>query len=143
MLIRKPHGFTLIELMIVIAVIGLLATITYPSYIDKVERASREDGKQALLQFANAMERYYSIQSPMSYEGAADGGADTGEPSIFSTEVPIDGSGDKHYDLVITAASSTAFTIQAQPKNRQANDDCGTLTYGSDGTRLPTTDGCW
>lgn len=128
--------------MIVVAIIGVLASFAYPSYVENVEKAARGDGKQALLQFANAMERFYSIQSPMTYEGAADGGTDTGEPTVFPTEAPLD-SNDKNYDLVITAASSTAFTIQAQPKNSQANDDCGTLTYGSDGTRLPTTDGCW
>lgn len=140
MITQKGKGFTLTELMVTVAIIAIIGSVAYPSYRTSVERSYRGDAKSALLQFSQALERHHSTQTPMSYEGAATGGNDTGSPTIFPTEAPLD-STTKTYDLRITAATSTSYTITAQPKNAQTSDSCGTLTFGSDGTRLPAE--CW
>jgi prepilin-type N-terminal cleavage/methylation domain-containing protein len=56
----SKNGFTLIELMIVVAIIGILASIAYPSYQESILKSRRADAKGALLGFANAMERHFT-----------------------------------------------------------------------------------
>lgn len=126
----RDRGFTLIELMIVVAIIGILAAIAYPSYQNSVDKSRRTDGKSALSGLASAMERFYTTNS--TYEGAASGGLDTGAPAIYPDEAPLDSS-DKFYDLTIAAADASSFTLRASPKNAQAGD--GFLELTSTGIR--------
>ena len=120
---KLQRGFTLIELMIVIVVIGVLVAIGLPSYNNSVTRSVRADAQSALMGFAQAMERHF--QQNYSYEAAATGGNDTGapDPTIFPSQAPIEGN-NPSYDLIITAADDTGFTIRATPiaGGRQAGD---------------------
>lgn len=137
---RGMHGMTLIELMIVVAVLGILIAIAYPSYREHIVKTRRADAQGALMGLANAMERHYTENS--TYCGAAvaggtdacgDGGdKDTGAPDIFPTEAPIDGD-DKYYNLTINAASATSYTLRATPKGDQSGD--GYLELTSTGAR--------
>ncbi len=129
-------GFTLIELMIVVAIIGIIAAIAYPSYQGYVESARRGDAKGALMQFASAMERYYTQNN--TYIGA-DGGTSpinttqTSPPSgLFPDEAPLDGSA-KFYDLYIYDLQANSFILRAVPKNGQSGD--GFLQLHSNGVR--------
>lgn len=132
----RSKGFTLIELMIVVAIIGILAAIAYPSYQDHVRKTRRSDAQGALMGLANAMERHYTANN--TYAGAAAGGNDTGAPAIYADESPLDG-GTKFYDLAIVApTSATSYTIRATPKNGQAGD--GVLQLSSTGIRWWDTD---
>lgn len=124
------NGFTLIELMIVVAIIGVIAAIAFPSYQEYVDRSRRTDAKAALTGLAGAMERHHTTNS--TYEGAATGGSDTGAPGIFPDEAPLD-SGVKYYDLTIQAADATSYTLRASPKGVQAGD--GILELSSTGAR--------
>lgn len=130
MIKAKSHrGFTLIELMIVVAIIGIIAAIAYPSYTAYIEKARRSDAQGALMGLAGAMERYRTANG--TYENAgADG--DTGAPLIYADESPIDGS-VKFYDLIIQAADATSFTLRATPKNGQAGN--GILELDHTGAR--------
>lgn len=126
---KRSSGFTLIELMIVVAVIGIIAAIAYPNYTQYVERARRTDAQGALMGLAAAMERHRTANG--TYSGAgADG--DTGAPLIYADESPVDGS-PKFYDLTIQAATATSFTLRATPKNAQAGD--GVLELDHTGAR--------
>ncbi|WP_260295698.1 type IV pilin protein [Sedimenticola hydrogenitrophicus] len=129
------RGFTLIELMIVVAVIGILAAIAYPSYEEQVRKSRRADATGALLGLAGALERRYT--STGSYAGAGAGGGNTGAPTIFSTTSPVDG-GTAAYNLTINTSNASTFTIHAAPTGPQAGDKCGTLTLTQDGTRNVT-----
>lgn len=131
----SQRGFTLIELMIVVAIVGILAAVAYPSYQEQVKSSRRSDATGALTNFANAMERYATVNS--TYLGAAAGGADTGAPTVFATEAPLDGS-TKYYDLTINAATATTFTLRATPKGAQAGD--GYMELLSTGQRRWDTD---
>lgn len=124
------RGFTLIELMIVVAIIGILAAIAYPSYQQYTERTRRVDAQGALMGLASAMERHYSTNN--SYEGAAAEGADTGAPEIYAAESPLDG-GTKFYDLRIESANANSYTLKATPKGGQAGN--GILELDSTGAR--------
>lgn len=142
---RKSSGFTLIELMVTVAIVAILASIAYPGYQNQMRKTRRADAQAALLSFANAMERHFTENN--SYLGAAGTiatPANTGAPRIFATQAPID-SPTKYYDLTISAATATTYTIQAAPisGSAQAADSCGTLSLTSTGGRTPTTGGCW
>lgn len=113
--IRYGRGFSLIELMIVVAIIGIIAAIAYPSYTQYVERARRADAQGALMGLAGAMERHRAVNG--TYLGA--GSPNTGSPSIYPDEAPIDGN-QKFYDLTIAAVTATSYTLRATPKNAQA-----------------------
>jgi len=125
---QSGKGFTLIELMIVVAIVGIIAAIAYPSYVEYVERARRSDAQGALMGLASAMERHRTANG--SYLGA--GSPNTGAPSIYPDEAPIDGS-TKFYDLTIEAANATSYTLRATPKNGQAGD--GILELDHTGAR--------
>lgn len=138
----NTKGFTLIELMITVAIVGILAGIAYPSYVDSVMKSRRADAKGALLGLANAMERRFTETNSYCNAGGT-GGADTcgtggindtGTPSIFSTTSPVDG-GTAAYNLTINAATASAYTLHAARTGAQATDKCGTLTLTHTGAK--------
>ena len=130
--IMRQMGVTLMELMIVVAIIAIIAAVGYPAYTRYVEDARRADCAGGLTALANAMERHYSVSG--SYLGAATGGADTGAPAVFDTACPLDG-GTPTYNLTISAATVSTFTLQAAPTGPQAGDRCGTLTLTNTGVK--------
>ena len=65
---RAAAGFTLVEMMIVVAMVAILASVAYPSYLGQVAKGRRADGKQALVELAQKMERFYSERG--TYVGA-------------------------------------------------------------------------
>lgn len=130
---QAKQGFTLVELMIVVAIVGILASIALPSYNTSVMKSRRADAKTALLELANAMERHATATN--TYEGAAD--AD-GVPTIYTPQ------NNQYYTITITDASQTQFSLQAAPKDSQEDDACGTLTLNSAGEKdSADNDVCW
>lgn len=127
----KQNGFNLIELMIVVAIIGIIAAIAYPSYLSQIQGTRRADCSGALVSLANAMERHYSVNG--TYVGAADF---AGVPVIFSTSCPVDG-GTASYNFTIIEAATT-FTLNAAPAGPQVGDKCGTLTLSNTGAKNVT-----
>ena len=149
--LKTHNGFTLIELMVVVAIIGLLASIAYPNYQDSVIRSRRADAKGALLGFANAMERYFTENNTyLGAGGTAGTPANTGSPRVFSTQSPIDGT-TAYYALIIQAATQTTYNLRATPvvgtsqasdgileinnteaKGRWDSDNSGTIGVGEE-----------
>ncbi|MGI9247442.1 MAG: type IV pilin protein, partial [Woeseiaceae bacterium] len=129
---KKQGGFTLIELMIVVAIIGIIAAFAYPSYLDQIRKTRRADCSGALTGLGSAMERFFTVNS--TYQGAGAGGGNTGTPTIFSGSCPIDG-GTATYNLTIQAATGSTYSLQAAPIGEQGKDKCGTLTLTNTGLK--------
>jgi type IV pilus assembly protein PilE len=122
------RGVTLIELMVVLAVVAILGTIAYPSYTQHIRTSNRAEAQAALMGLAAAMERHFAVKG--AYTGAAKDSADTGTPAIFSGGVPLDVADEKKWNYVLTIeeARDSSFKIMAAPSGKQAGDDCGKLT---------------
>ncbi|MBZ0332152.1 type IV pilin protein [Halomonas sp. ANAO-440] len=123
-ILRHTAGFTLIELMIAVAVIGILAAIAIPSYQGYVERSRLSDGQAGLMQAAGEMERCYT----RNHEYQAGCLQTTNSPEGVYPTIGFDG------------APSAAYTLQATGGTRVPSG-CSTLTLTSSGARGPEE--CW
>ncbi|MFV0478306.1 MAG: type IV pilin protein [Parahaliea sp.] len=124
----RDSGFTLIELMIVIVIIGILVTVALPVYENSVRKAKRAEAKAALIGFSQAMERHYGDN--YSYVGAATSSTLPAAPleRVFSARVPVDGdSASPTYNLSIQAATDTIYTLRATPVAGTTQADDGVL----------------
>lgn len=149
----RLRGFTLIELMIVLAILGLLGAIALPSYTSHTAKAYRADARAQLIQAAQFMQRFYSAND--SFKADRKGNAilsqipevllhaPTQGTAIYDLSIPEVSLSEQNYTLLMTPAAS----------GKMATDECGTFTLTSTGVKgvmVGTTPGnstlrdkCW
>ncbi|MES1933455.1 type IV pilus biogenesis protein PilE [Salinisphaera shabanensis T35B1] len=140
MTMKKLAGFTLIELMITVAIVGILAAIAYPSYLNQVRQSRRADAQSALLQAANRQERFFTTQ--YSYATTLEELGMTPETENEAYTLSIDpGQPANRFEITATAVAD----------HDQANDVCTTLTVNERGEKTangagvnaPISQQCW
>lgn len=125
---RSPHknpqqGFTLIEMLIAVALVGILAAVAIPSYSEYVRRGHRAEARAGLLQAAQWMER-----------AATATGAYPSIDAFNATTLTTVPSG--RYTIAIDAGrTDSTYSLTATPKNAQTGDRCGAFTLRQDGLR--------
>lgn len=141
----KAEGFSLLELMIVVAIIAILVTIAYPSYEEYVLRANRTEAKNLVMRVASEEEKFYSTFN--RYSGSM--GARTTDPATSGLNITAStssGSGDNaYYDVAIALTNGTqGYTITATPRGSQQSDDrCGPMAITHLGVKTASEERCW
>ena len=136
MMSNKMRGFTLVEAMIVVAILGIIVAFGYPSYRDQVMKSRRAEGLGELLELADRLERYYSDKG--TYDG------------VTAADIFRSSTSKGHYTLAIIDAETDniKFAITATPKNGQEKDKCHTFKLTSQGIKSVSggslsADECW
>lgn len=126
--VKISTGFTLIELMIAIVIVGILASIALPSYQEHVRNTRRTDARDALLNAAQVMERQYT--STNAYSGGT-----------ISKDVSFP-SPSGYYSVTATELTTDTYTLVSTANAPQDKDvTCKTMTITHQGTRTPAA--CW
>ena len=137
-LYRRSRGFTLIELMIVVAIAAVLAAIALPSYFGSVRKSRRADAITALNQVAQAQERWRANNS--TYTNVLTG-AGLNVPNPSSGYYTLAVTGNTGTDYVVTATAAGAQTSDARCTSLRLTMTAGTITYTSTGSASAAQ--CW
>lgn len=129
---RGVAGFSLVELMITVAIIGILASIALPSYNEHVRKGRRAGGAACAAAMAQGMERYYT--TALTYVGA---------PAAATLDDRCDPDALQFYTMGVDQIAAKTYRVTAAPTGRQSGDSCGTLSINQAGNKQPTTAGCW
>lgn len=133
----RANGFTLLELMVAVIVVGILAAIAIPSYTEHVRRGNRADAKSQLLQLQGWMQQQFTMNNayPLNLLGA---------PASLQ-QSPAQGTAK--YAITMSAGTAQTYTLQAAPTGSYADPKCGSLSITNNGLRAQTgTEGidyCW
>lgn len=133
---RRPHGFTLVELLIAVAVIAILAAIAYPSYQRQVMQSRRAKAQVCLSELVQFMERFYTTN--MRYDQTAAGVAVTLPLTTCAADLAT------QYNFAFSAPpTATTYAVSANAIGAQTRDTgCTVLTLNSTGQKMPAA-GCW
>jgi type IV pilus assembly protein PilE len=144
-LMPASRGFTLIEVMIVVAIVSILAALAYPSYLEFIRKSRRAEARAQLMETAQYMQRFYSQND--SFVRAIRAEDDMTLPAAL-TRVPRQGA--QTYTIEFVSLSASAFLLQAVPSGSMKGDRCGTLRIDNVGRRQIadantglTLDDCW
>jgi type IV pilus assembly protein PilE len=133
----RASGFTLIEVMVVVAIVAIISSLAYPAYTSHIVRARRADARAVLMESAQFLERHYSAQG--SYDGAA-------LPLRLQTAPAGAGEGASY--AISVDAAATGWTLTAQVSAARPDEACGNLVLTHTGQKSRTGEAmseaaCW
>jgi type IV pilus assembly protein PilE len=131
-------GFTLIELMIVVAIVAIIASIAYPSYTESIRKSRRADAQAVLLESGQFLERFFTENNRYDQSVA---GVATALPAYLA-QAPKEGA-TKYYNVNLQTVTNLGYTLSAVPINAQLTDRCGTMTYSITGAKGAAQTDCW
>lgn len=145
----QHSGFTLIEVMVVVAVVGILSAIAYPAYTDYILRSYRAEGRNMLLEAAQFLEKNYTLTQ--RYNVSASGGAMDNAALVTAGlgTVPRGGGSKIRYRITfLDGPTRDSYTLIATAEGPQVKDDCQNLTLNNLQVRgrtgsIPTVSECW
>ena len=123
---RSQHGFTLIELMIALAIVAILAAVGYPSYTSHVKKSNRRAAQAQMLDIANREQQF--LLANRAYATKA-------QLTTSGYNLPTDLASRYDYDITVGSGTVPSFTITFTATGNQASD--GNLTFNSDGVKAP------
>ncbi|MCS6787332.1 MAG: type IV pilin protein [Thiobacillaceae bacterium] len=135
------RGFTLLELLVAVAIVAILSTVAIVSYQEHIRRSARAEAKAVLLEAAAFMERFYTANGRYTTDAAG-----TTAPALTGlTQSPKEGQA--RYTISFQAIAAQSYVLRAQPTGTHSDPDCGTLTLTHTGVRGATgpkgTTECW
>ncbi|MDD5297930.1 MAG: type IV pilin protein [Rhodocyclaceae bacterium] len=134
----SSNGFSLIELLIAVVIVAILTAIALPSYQNYILQSHRTEAINAVLDLASREARYYTTNNSYSASMLTLG--------YSSDPTPLPNATDHYYDLSISSANGSSFSVQAVPVGNQVSDSCGTYTYsdlGIRGVSSGSLTSCW
>jgi type IV pilus assembly protein PilE len=128
---ERAGGFTLVELLVCLTLIGILLGIALPAYQEHIQRVRRVDAQKSLVELAQSLERFYTSRG--TYVGA----------TLAFDQSPRD-AGKAFYRLGFASdPDESGYVLQAEPVGAMAGDACGVLTLASSGLRGASSERCW
>jgi len=128
---ERASGFTLVELLVCLTLVGILLGIALPAYQEHIQRVRRVDAQKSLVELAQSLERFYTSRG--SYVGA----------TLPFGQSPRD-AGTAFYRLGFASApEASGYVLQAEPVGAMSGDACGVLTLASSGLRGAAMERCW
>ncbi len=147
---KRTHGFTLIELMIVVVVIAIVVSVAYPSYSESVRKSRRSDAKSALLEAANRQELFFSNFN--TYTTVVVPAASPCAGTACGLNFGSTSSPEGYYTISVSAANNTSFLLTASRMagTSQEEDKCGNFRLTNTGAQTITSESggmtaakCW
>jgi type IV pilus assembly protein PilE len=143
----RSRGFTLMELIIAVVVIGILAAIAIPNYSQYVARSNRATAQQVLLEVAGQLERNFTTNGCYQFTSAAQCQAGAGtQPTLARTQAPAEGTA--RYTIGVRYPTAVSFELTATRTGSMGSDPCGDFVLNNVGAKttangsLPAAQ-CW
>lgn len=130
------RGFTLIELVITVAIVAILAGIAYPSFMDSIRKSRRAEAQAVLLEMQVRQEKWRANNNTYNGTATAVGAPAAGSGIAAYYTFTVSGAGATAYSL-----SATAISGKGQDQDKQGGASCSPMTLNQSGTRAPAT--CW